>query len=292
MATLTASAIQDDTAGSSKTVTITPSGTNRFGLVKIGHFTTIATLNVSSVMWGTSNITSNLVKSAVHDGANRKAYHWYYIVDPPAEETTITVTMSGTDAGVGVSAEAWSGVDQTTPYSGLTFTADNADGGTDPAVLTVTATSGKTIVAGIFHWTNGIGTSYTTMTPGSEQIEYAFDFGNYGGGPNNGYFGSAWATSDGSVTFSWDGDTGTMVRHAIYAIVLNDAPATGLFGVRQCANGQLQASGFYEIADLYPSMRIGSNVTVQMHEMIEEAGRTTHQINSSGVYRCGEFKEI
>lgn len=40
------------------------------------------------------------------------------------------------------------------------------------------------------------------------------------------------------------------------------------------------------------AMRIGSNLTVQVSgSFVEESGRTTHQINSSGVYKCGEIIE-
>lgn len=65
----------------------------------------------------------------------------------------------------------------------------------------------------------------------------------------------------------------------------------GLFAIRQFSNGRFQSTEFVESAGLYPALRIASNASVQLHEMIEESGRTTHQINTGGVYRCAEFIE-
>ena len=95
-----------------------------------------------------------------------------------------------------------------------------------------------------------------------------------------------------SVEFRWDiANLNQDCGVALFGFSLPPPSSGGLFAIRQFSNGRFQSTEFVESAGLYPALRIASNASVQLHEMIEESGRTTHQINTGGVYRCAEFIE-
>ena len=147
--------------------------------------------------------------------------------------------------------------------------------------IDVPSTTGHQVVASLWAISNDV--SYTAFETGTTERYNATTGGicKYSGD-------AAGATT---VTCSWTFSVLSLdLGAALHGFSL-PPPGAGLTMVRQCANGQFQALEFVEISSLYPAMRIGANVQVQVHEMIEESGRTTHQINTDGIYRCGEFIE-
>lgn len=202
-------------SGSSLTVAgIVPAGTNRYGIVKVGFFDA---QTINSVTWGGVNITANVIKNAVHDGSNRKRFAWFYYLNPPASSADIVVTPSASVFNFFVEVEAWSGVDQTTPYENLTFTADGQenDGDLTPE-LTVTSATGDVVVDGLYLWVSN--TTPADATPGAGQTEIqALDNGG------DSWMGASYEAGAASVNMAWTPNATTNLRHAMYALSLNAA---------------------------------------------------------------------
>lgn len=153
---------------------------------------------------------------------------------------------------------------------------------TDPFSINVPTTSGYTTLGLWQGFSNDVG--FTISPSGCTERLFAT-----GGGPTQGAYDTVAGSSSASMSWTPTGLTQDMGL-AVWGFSL--PPPSSLSMVRQCSNGEFQSQSFQEIASLYPAMRIGANVGVQVREMIEDTGRTTHQINSSGIYRCGLFREI
>lgn len=203
---------------------ITPAGTNRYGLVTVGRF---ESRSVDSITWGGVDITANVVKSAGHDGVGRKILGMYYYLDPPASAADVVVSLSGTGStfDVFVEAEAWSGVDQTTPYENLTATADDEGQTASPASISVASEAGSAVKDAYYQWDNGEGTT-AVITVGAGQTSIQELEGNSG---NGACFGASYEAGAASVTMSWDNSDSASPQWCMYAISLNAAAGASIF---------------------------------------------------------------
>jgi hypothetical protein len=192
---------------------ITPAGSNRFGLVKVAYF---AAATISSVTWGGTNITSNAIKTAVHDGANRKTHAWFYILDPPASAADVVVTTSAASFDFFIIVEAWSDVDQSTPYGSLTFTADGTGQTAVPAALNVSSATGEVVTDCYYQWqctsppaTLDVGAGQTSIV----ELE--------GSSSNGAAMASSYRAGAASVDMGWTNEAGS--QWIMYAISIKPA---------------------------------------------------------------------
>lgn len=200
---------------------ITPSGTNRYGIVKVSRFEARA---ITTLTWGGVDISGNVIKSAAHDGSSRKVMGWYYYLNPPASAADVVVTLGGggTPFDVYFVAEAWSDVNQVTPYDNLTFTADDSAETTVPASLTVTSAVGEVVNDGYYQWTATAMPSTVTVGAGQTSIQEL-----EGVSANGGLFGSSYEAGAASVSMGWTNGAGA--NWAMYAISLNPAASATAF---------------------------------------------------------------
>lgn len=193
---------------------LTPSGSDRYGLVKVAWFSNVS---VSSVMWGATDIIANQIKLAAHDGSSRKWLGWYYILDPAASSTTITVNFSGNTIDRFIIVEAWSGVDQVTPYSNFTNTADNTGGGAGTKEITVSSGSGSVVTDSFYMWAGDGGTE--TCTPDGSQTSIKELEGS---SSNGAVFGASYEAGAASVAMTWT-TSAVSSNWAMYGASLNAA---------------------------------------------------------------------
>lgn len=259
---------------------ITPIGSNRFGIVKVGFF---QNLTINSVVWGGVDITANLIKNAVHDGLTRKRFAWFYYLNPPTTTENVVVSMSGSSFDRVIIVEAWDDVDQVTPYEGLTFTADGAAQGTDPATLSVSSSAGRVVSDGIYIWGNQIGASATATANGTGQTEAANDMV---GSANGAGIASSYIAGAGSVTFSWDLTNSASYSWCMYAISLRPASVAidldGTAGLVLSATGALQTA----IA-LSGSAGLTFNATGNLNTAIALAGLASLVFSAAGDVQVG-----
>lgn len=209
---------------------ITPAGTNRYGLVKVAFF---LQQTISSVTWGGTNITSNVIKDAVHDASNRKRHAWFYILDPPASAADVVVTLSGASFDFFVIVEAWDGVDQTTPYDNLTATADNTGQTAVPASLTVSSASGDVVTDCYYQWQ--CTSPPADLTVGADQTSIQELEGSSN---NGGAMASSYQAGAASVDMEWTNEAGS--QWIAYAISLKPASGGGTPSVQ---SGRLSLLG-------------------------------------------------
>jgi hypothetical protein len=136
VATVTPGTTTTGTAGSTKTLSLshtTAAGDNRVLLVGVALFDGSGTKQVSSVTYGSQNLT---LAGAIRDAGNQVRAEVWRLIAPPVGTATVKVTLNANSDGFAVGATSFTGVHQTTPV-GTVATARGV--GSQPA-LSVTAT--------------------------------------------------------------------------------------------------------------------------------------------------------
>lgn len=194
---------------------VTPAGNNRYGIAKVAFFSGVT---VSSITWGGTDITANLIKSAVHDGSNRKIMAWYYYLNPPTSAADVVLTLSGSSIDVFVVAEAWSDVDQDDPYGSLTNTTDGASTTDVPANLNVSSAAGEVVTDAYYQWTCTSPPADLTVGAGQTSMQELENTS-----ANGACMGTSYEAGAATVAMGWTNEAGS--QYAMYAISLKPAAA-------------------------------------------------------------------
>jgi hypothetical protein len=214
-------------AGPLATPNITPAGSNRLVIVWVAAF---GNVTVSAITYGGTDISGNVIKFADHDGLDRKVLGGYYLIAPATSAAAASITWSAASIDRAIIVQAWSGVDQGTPYSNLAATADGAGQSADPSSQDITTTSDGVGTDVYYAWSGGLGQTATPTQTTIEEVENA--------GTNGFVVGTSYAAGTGSaVTFSWDA-SGTPT-YAWYGINLNAAAGAAAASARRWRMGML-----------------------------------------------------
>ncbi len=127
------------TSVSSLSVTITPTGTNRFCTIVTGFYQGGATITGCTVGGVAATQISGYAGNFI-DGSG-KTDAWTFVA-PPNTSTTFTCTYSGSVAAAAMSVSCWSGVNQSTPFGTPNVIAVNSATGT----ATVLSSAGEVVV--------------------------------------------------------------------------------------------------------------------------------------------------
>jgi uncharacterized delta-60 repeat protein len=186
------------------------SGSDRIVIVSVS---TRLGQTISSVTFGGTDITSNLIGSAVNSG--NCAVYMYYMKNPSVGPNTVVVTQSGTVRFIGA-ATSFFNVNQSTPFGTFASNTGTSNPRPSPSV-TVTNASGEVVVTA-FAKTHSYG---ATKGVTNHQVE-RWNRATADATPANNIMGAgALATGSGpSVDISWQLDDSTTQYWAIGGVAV------------------------------------------------------------------------
>lgn len=185
--------------GSSCTMSVSPSGSNKALVVLVAWQSFGAA--PSSVVFNTSE---NLTIIAEEEATSSRALGAYILLNPTSTTANVVVTWAGTGFGTAV-AQAFTGVNQSSPTTGWTAVLDQTSGsisqtassvGSDDYVIDVVSSVGDSAAnsmgggqvelvnqgRGVASGAGGIFSSYKTGGSGSVSNTWTQDVANYSGG--------------------------------------------------------------------------------------------------------------